>query len=186
MCVNYRALNKATIRNQYPIPRSDDLLDQLRGAEVFSAIDLMQGYYQIRIRDADCVKTAFKTPMGLYEFRVLPFGLTNALAIFQGVMNRRFRPYIREFVLVYLDEILILSKIAEEHLTHIKQVLDILRTQKFYARLHKFHFNYTLIKHWGYVISVDGIWVTPKKDTGDQGLVETQGCSLDTTILGVV
>ena len=82
MCVDYRALNKATIRNQYPIPRVDDLLDQLRGAKVFSAIDLMQGYYQIKIQDADCAKIAFKTPMGLYEFRVLPFGLTNAPAIF--------------------------------------------------------------------------------------------------------
>ena len=107
MCVDYRALNKATIRNQYPIPRVDDLLDELRGAKVFRAIDLMQGYYQIKIQDANCAKTTFKTPMGLYEFRVLPFGLTNAPAIFQGVMNRIFRPYIGKFVLVYLDDILI-------------------------------------------------------------------------------
>ena len=121
--MDYRALNKSTIRNQYPIPRVDDLLDQLRGAKVFSAIDLMQGYYQIKIQDVDCAKIAFKTPMGVYEFRVLPFGLTNAPAIFQGVMKRIFRPYIGKFVLVYLDDIIIFSKSAEEHLTCIRQVL---------------------------------------------------------------
>ena len=163
MCVDYRAFNKATIKNQCTIPRVDDLLDQLRGAKVFSAIDLMQGYYQIKIQDADCAKIAFKTPMGLYEFRVLPFGLTNAPAIFQGVMNRIFRPYIGKFVLVYLDDILIFSKSAEEHLTHIRQVLDILRAQKFYARLHKCHLNQTSIKYLGHIISTDGIWVNPKK-----------------------
>ena len=163
MCVDYRALNKATIRNQYPIPRVDDLLDQPRGAKVFSAVDLMQGYYQIKIQDADCAKIAFKTPMGLYEFRVLPFGLTNAPAIFQGVMNRIFRSYIGKFVLVYLDDILIFSKSAEEHLTHIRQVLDILRAQKFYAKLHKCHFNETSIKYLGHIISADGIRVNPEK-----------------------
>ena len=157
MCVDYRALNKATIRNQYPIPRVDDLLDQLRGAKVFSAIDLMQGYYQIKIQDANCAKTAFKTPMGLYKFRVLPFGLMNAPVIFQCVVNRIFRLYIGKFVLVYLDDILVFSKSVEEHLTHIRQVLNILRTQRFYARLHKCHFNQTSIKYLGHIISANGI-----------------------------
>ena len=157
MCVDYRALNKVTIRNQYSILGVDDLLNQLRGAKVFNAIDLMQGYYQIKIQDADCAKTVFKTPMGLYEFRVLPFALTNAPAIFQGVMNRIFRPYIGKFVLVHLDDILIFSKSAKEHLTHIRQVLNILRTQKFYARLHKCHFNQTSIKSLGHIILADGI-----------------------------
>ena len=117
--MDYRVLNKATIRNQYPVPRVDDLLDQLRGAKVFSAIDLMQGYYQIKIQDADCSKTAFKTPVGLYEFKILPFRSTNAPAIFQGVMNRIFMLFIGKFVLVYLDDILIFSKSPEEHLTHM-------------------------------------------------------------------
>ena len=101
--------------------------------------------------------------MGLYEFRFLPFGLTNAPAIFQGVMNRIFRPYIGKFILVYLDDILIFSKSAEEHLKHIRKVLDILRTQKFYARLHKWHFNQTSIKYLGHIISADGIRVNPEK-----------------------
>ena len=101
--------------------------------------------------------------MGLYEFRVLSFGLTNAPAIYQGVMNRIFRPYIWKFVLVYLDDILIFSKSVEEHLTHIRQVLDILRAQKFYGRLQKCHFNQTSIKYLGHIISAEGIRVNPEK-----------------------
>ena len=163
MCVDYRALNRMTQRNQYPLPRIDDLLDQLRGARVFSAVDLMQGYYQIPLAEADRHKTAFRTPMGLFEFRVLPFGLTNAPAHFQTVMNRIFAPYIGRFVLVYLDDVLIFSQNAQDHLQHVEKVLQVLRENKFYGRLHKCHFNQCSIKYLGHIVSANGVAVNPEK-----------------------
>ena len=135
MCIDYRGLNKLTRKNSYPMPRVDDLLDQLRGARLFSAIDLMQGYYQIGIKPEDCEKTAFRTPQGLYEFKVLPFGLANAPAVFQTLMNKIFSQQIGKSVLVYLDDILVYSKTPEDHLTHLREVFEILRTQKFFCRL---------------------------------------------------
>jgi hypothetical protein len=134
MCIDFRALNKQTVKNRYALPRIDDLLDQLQGAKVFTALDLAQGYHQIRIHPDDCPKTAFRTPMGHYEFKVLPFGLTNAPATFQATMNDIFRPLLGKFVLVYLDDILIFSKNVDEHVEHVRQVLSILRKHKFYAK----------------------------------------------------
>ena len=115
MCVDYRALNKATVKNRFPLPRIDDLFDRLRGAQVFSSLDLAQGYHQIRVTDDDVPKTAFRTPFGHFQWRVLSFGLTNAPATFQRLMNDVFRPFIDVFVLVYLDDILVFSKSVEEH-----------------------------------------------------------------------
>jgi hypothetical protein len=163
MCVDYRALNKLTVHNRYPIPRIDDMLNMLAGARVFSSLDLMQGYYQVRIQDTDCPKTAFKTPFGSYEFRVLPFGLTNAPAVFQSMMNRIFGPYLGQFVLVYLDDILIFSRSAEEHETHLAQVLAKLREHQLVARLEKCRFNAASIQYLGHVVSADGIRVNPAK-----------------------
>ena len=163
MCIDYRGLNKLTRKNSYPMPRVDDLLDQLRGARLFSAIDLMQGYYQIRIKPEDCEKTAFRTPQGLYEFKVLPFGLANAPAVFQTLMNKIFSQQIGKSVLVYLDDILVYSKTPEDHLTHLREVFEILRTQKFFCRLHKCHFNDTEMKYLGHLISSDGVRPDPKK-----------------------
>ena len=141
MCVDYRALNKLTVHNRYPIPRIDDMLNMLSGACVFSSLDLMQGYYQVCIRDSDYPKTAFKTPFGSYEFRVLPFGLTNAPAVFQSMMNRIFRLFLGQFVLVYLDDILVFSRSADEHERRLAQVLEKLQQHQLVARLEKYRFN---------------------------------------------
>ena len=115
MCINYRQINKVTVKNKYPLPRIEDLFDQLKGAGVFSKIDLRSGYYQLRVKEVDVPKTAFRTRYGHYEFLVMPFGLTNALAAFMDLMNRVFRPYVDQFVVVFIDDILVYSKDAHEH-----------------------------------------------------------------------
>jgi len=123
LCVDYRQLNKLTIKNKYPLPRIDDLLDQLRGAAVFSKIDLRSGYHQILVRSEDVQKTAFRSRYGHYEYVVMPFGVTNALAIFMDYMNRIFRPYLDQFVVVFIDDIPIYSESREEHAEHLRVVL---------------------------------------------------------------
>ena len=129
MCLDYRLLNKITVKNSYPLPRIDDLLDQLGNACYFSKIDLCSGYHQIRIAEQDIPKTANNTRYGHYEFLVLPFGLCNAPATFMAAMNSIFAPYLDKFVIIYLDDILIYSRNAEEHLAHLRTVLDLLQTQ---------------------------------------------------------
>ena len=137
LCIDYRQLNKVTIKNRYPLPRIDDLLDQLVGASVFSKIDLRSGYHQLRVRAEDVSKTAFRTRYGHYEFLVMPFGLTNAPAVFMDYMNRIFRPYLDKFVVVFIDDILIYSKSHEEHKEHLEIVLRVLKDHRLYAKLSK-------------------------------------------------
>ena len=137
------------------MPRINDLLDQLQGARLFSAINLMQGYYQIGMKPKDYKKTAFKTPGGLYEFKVLLFGLVNAPVIFQTLMNKTFSRPMGKSVLIYLDDILVYSKTLEGHVKHLREVFEILKTQKFFCRLHKCHSNDTQMKYLGHLISSD-------------------------------
>ncbi|KAJ9563826.1 hypothetical protein OSB04_008986 [Centaurea solstitialis] len=140
MCIDYRELNKLTIKNCYPLPRIDDLFDQLQGASFFSKIDLRFGYHQVRVHEEDVPKTAFRTRYGHYEFMVMPFGLTNAPAVFMDLMNRICRPYLDKFVIVFIDDILIYSQSREEHEQHLKVVLELLMDQKLYAKFSKCEF----------------------------------------------
>ncbi|GJZ07640.1 putative reverse transcriptase domain-containing protein [Tanacetum coccineum] len=140
MCIDYRELNKLTVKNRYPLPRIDDLFDQLQGSSVYSKIDLRSGYHQLRVREEDISKTAFRTRYGHYEFQVMPFGLTNAPAVFMDLMNRVCKPYLDKFVIVFIDDILIYSKNKEEHEEHLKQILELLKKEELYAKFSKCEF----------------------------------------------
>ena len=140
MCIDYRSLNEVTIKNKYPLPRIDDLFDQVKGACVFSKIDLRSRYHQLRIRRTDIPKTAFVTRYGLYEFIVISFGLTNAPAYFMYLMNKVFMEYLDKFVVVFIDDILVYSKNEEEHEEHLRLVLQKLREHQLYAKFSKCEF----------------------------------------------
>ncbi|KAL9268383.1 Transposon Ty3-I Gag-Pol polyprotein-like protein, partial [Drosera capensis] len=137
LCIDYRELNKITIKNRYPLPRIDDLFDQLQGASVYSKIDLRSGYHQLRIKTEDISKTAFRTRYGHYEFVVMPFGLTNAPAVFMDLMNRVFKPYLDHFVVVFIDDILVYSRDHREHEEHLRTTLKTLRENELYAKFKK-------------------------------------------------
>ena len=163
LCVDYRKLNQVTVKNKYPLPRIDDLFDQLRGAKVFSKIDLRSGYHQLRIRDSDIAKTAFRSRYGHYEFVVMPFGLTNAPAAFMDLMNRAFRPYLDRFVIVFIDDILVYSKSEKLHSKHLSLVLQTLRCAELYAKFSKCEFWLDSVGFLGHVISAEGVSVDPQK-----------------------
>nr|GFA14755.1 putative reverse transcriptase domain-containing protein [Tanacetum cinerariifolium] len=143
MCIDYRELNKLTIKNRYPLPRIDDLFDQLQGSSIYSKINLRSGYHQLRVRDKDIPKTAFRTRYGHYEFHVMPFGLTNAPVVFMDLMNRVCKPYLDKFVIVFIDDILIYSRNEEEHANHLRIILELLRKEKLYAKFSKSVKNWT-------------------------------------------
>lgn len=163
MCVDYRALNKLTVKDKYPLQRIDDLLDKLHGASIYSKLDLMSGYEQIRLAPSAYTKTAFRTPLGLYEYKVLPFGLCNAPATFQRLMDSVLRPYIGKFVIVYLDDILIYSKSPEEHEEHVALVLQALREHQLYAKAKKCAFGMRRVGFLGHIVSGEGIATDPSK-----------------------
>ncbi|GJX25593.1 reverse transcriptase domain-containing protein [Tanacetum coccineum] len=163
MCIDYRELNKLTIKNRYPLPRIDDLFDQLQGSSVYSKIDLRSGYHQLRVRERDIPKTAFRTRYGHYEFQVMPFGLTNAPAVFMDLMNRVCKPYLDKFVIVFIDDILIYSRNKEEHANHLRIILELLRKEKLYAKFSKCDFWIHIVQFLGHLIDNQGLHVDPAK-----------------------
>ncbi|GJU72350.1 retrotransposon protein, putative, ty3-gypsy subclass [Tanacetum coccineum] len=152
MCIDYRKLNKLTVKNRYPLLRIDDMFDQLQGSRVYSKIDLRFGYHQLRVREEDIPKTAFRTRYGHYEFQVMPFGLTNAPTVFMDLMNRVCKPYLDIFVIVFIDDILIYSKSKEEHAEHLKLILELLKKEELYAKFLKCEFWLSKVQFLGHVI----------------------------------
>jgi len=177
MCIDYRELNKLTIKNKYLLSRIDDLFDQLKGAAIFSKIDLRFGYHQLKIRESDILKTAFWTCYGHYEFLVMSFRLTNTPAAFVDMMNRVFTKYLDKFIIVFIDDILVYSKSQEEHEGHLKITLQQLRDHKLYAKFSKCNFWLNKVHFLGHVVSKEGAsvdltkfkavskWVTPTSVT---------------------
>jgi hypothetical protein len=161
--VDYHALNEVTVKNKYPLPRIDDLFDQLRGACVFSKIDLRSGYHQLKVQECDISKTAFVSRYGLYEFIVMSFRLTNALAYFMYIMNTVFMEYLDKFIVVFIDDILVYSRNEEEHEGHLRLVLQKLRDHKLYAKLSKCEFWLKQVAFLGHVVLKGGIYVDPSK-----------------------
>ncbi|XP_048628720.1 uncharacterized protein LOC125599496, partial [Brassica napus] len=162
LCIDYRGINNVTIKDKYPLPRIDELLDQLQGASLFSKIDLASGYHQIPISETDIMKTAFRTRYGHFEFVVMPFGLTKAPAAFMRLMNEVFRDYLDEFVIIFIDDILIYSRSAEEHERHLRLVLERLRDQKLFAKLSKCRFWKREVGFLGHRVSEEGVAVDPE------------------------
>ena len=187
MCVDYRDLNRITIKNRYPLPRVEELFDRLRGAKYFSKIDLRSGYHQVRIHPDDISKTAFRTRYGHYEFLVLPFGLTNAPATFMHLMQGIFAPYLDDFVIVFLDDILIYSKTLSDHQQHVRKVLKLLRENQLYAKESKCEFFQQSVSFLGHVVGAAGIsmeadkvkaireWPAPTNVTGVRSFLGLAG-----------
>ncbi|GJR71163.1 reverse transcriptase domain-containing protein [Tanacetum coccineum] len=164
MCIDYRELNKLTVKNRYPLPRIDDLFDQLQGSRVYSKIDLRSGYHQLRVREEDISKTAFRTRYGHYEFQVMPFGLTNAPAVFMDLMNRVCKPYLDRFMIVFIDDILIYRQTRKEACKgHLKMILNLLKKEELYAKFSKCEFWLSKVQFLSHVIDSEGIHVDPAK-----------------------
>ena len=156
-------MNKVAIKNKYPLPRIDDLFDQLSRAKVFSKLDLRSGYHQLKVKKEDILKTAFRTRYGHYEFLVMPFGVTNAPSIFMDLMNRVFSSFLDKFVVIFIDDILIYSKKEEEYAEHLRIVLQTLQQEKLYAKLSKCEFWLKSMAFLGHIVSGEGISVDLSK-----------------------
>nr|GEX93718.1 putative reverse transcriptase domain-containing protein [Tanacetum cinerariifolium] len=163
MCKDYRELNKLTVKNRYPLPRIDNLFDQLQGMSVYSKIDLRSGYHQLRIKEEDIPIIAFRTRYGHFEFQVMPLGLINAPGVFMDLMNRVCNPYIDKFVIVFIDDILVYSKDEEEHGKHLKIILELLNKERLYVKFLQCDFWLDLVQFLGHVIDLSGVHVDPAK-----------------------
>ncbi|GJX36988.1 putative reverse transcriptase domain-containing protein [Tanacetum coccineum] len=163
MCIDYRELNKLTVKNRYPLPRINELLDQLQGSSVYSKIDLRSSYHQLRVREEDNPKTASRTRYGHYEFQVMPFGLTNATVVFMDLMNRVYKPYLDKFVIVFIDDILIYSKSKQEHEEHLKLIFELPKKEQLYAKFSKCEFWIPKVQFLGHMIDSQDIHVDPAK-----------------------
>ena len=159
----FDVINKLTIKNRYPLPRIDNLFDQLQGSSVYSKIDLRSGYHQLRVREEDIPKTAFRTRYGHYELQVMPFGLTNAPAVFMDLMNRVCKPYLDKFVIVFIDDILIYSKNEQKHEENLKLILELLKKEELYAKFSKCELWISTVQFLGHAIDKQGIHVDPAK-----------------------
>ncbi|GJT82268.1 putative reverse transcriptase domain-containing protein [Tanacetum coccineum] len=163
MCIDYRELNKLTVKNHYPLPRIDDLFDQLHGSSVYSKIDLRSGYHQLHIKEEDIPVTSFRTRYGHFEFQVMPFGLTNAPVVFMDLINRVCKPYLDKFFIVFINDILVYSKDEEEHGRHLKIILELLKEERLYAKFSKCNFWLDSVQFLGHVIDCSGVHVDPAK-----------------------
>lgn len=162
-CIDYNALNAVSVKDRFLIPTMDELMDELHVAVVFSKLDLRAGYHQIRVVQEDIGKTAFRTHLGHYEFTVMPFGLSNAPANFQATMNQIFKPVLRKFVIIFFDDILIYDCSRDDHLTHLKEVFNILRCHSFFVRETKCSLGLRELAYLGHIISAKGIQPNPDK-----------------------